>query len=32
MFIQILMNYFLESIKIKKNNLGEGKHVIFLYN
>ena len=26
------MDYFLETIRIKKSNLGEGKHVIFLYN
>ena len=32
MFVQILMNYFLESIRIKKRDVGEGKHIIFLYN
>jgi len=32
MLVQILMNYFLESIRIKKRDVGEGKHIIFLYN
>ena len=32
MFIQILMEYFLEVTGIKKSNSKEGKHVIFLYN
>jgi len=32
MFIQILMEYFLEVTGIKKSTSGEGKHVIFLYN